>query len=252
MGVIVVKMGGVASDNLDADFFAQIKTWQAQGKQVVIVHGGGYYISEMMQRLGQEVRIQKGLRVTDAGTLEITRMVLLGQVQPLITTKFLAEGFHALGLSAGSDQLIQGDFLNRDELGFVGQVSQVNQALLTVLLEKEHIPIIAPLGITQEGQWLNINADEVACKVAGALQAEALYLLTNVPGIRKQDEWLTQLSSEQVSQLVAEQVVTGGMLPKLASAQAALKAGVQAVFINNSIVSQGTQLYQEACLSLEA
>lgn len=252
MGVIVVKMGGVASDNLDAAFFDQIKTWQTQGKQVVIVHGGGYYISEMMQRLGQEVHIQNGLRVTDAGTLEITRMVLLGQVQPLITTKFLAEGFHALGLSAGSDQLIQGDFLNQGELGFVGQVSQVNQALLTILLEKEHIPIIAPLGITKEGQWLNINADEVACKVASALQAEALYLLTDVPGIRKQDEWLTRVSAEQVSQLVAEKVVTGGMLPKLASAQTALESGVTAVYITNSIVSQGTELYYQECLQLEA
>ena len=90
------------------------------------------------------------------------------------------------------------------------------------------------------------------CKVAGALQAEALYLLTDVPGIRKQDEWLTRVSTEQISQLVADEVVTGGMLPKLASAQVALKAGVKAVFINNSIVSQGTELYQQECLQLEA
>lgn len=245
MGTIVVKMGGVASDNLDPAFFDQIQCWQNQGKKVVIVHGGGYYISEMMTRLGQEVVIKNGLRVTDAATLEITRMVLLGQVQPLVTTKFLAEGFHALGLSAGSDQLIVGETINEDELGYVGQVTKINQALLEILLEKDHIPVIAPLGITETGQWLNINADEVACKVAAALQAEALYLLTDVPGIKQQDTWLEKVPLTAVDQLVADQVVTGGMLPKLNSAKKALLAGVTSVFINDCITSCGTQLFAE-------
>lgn len=248
MGTIVVKMGGVASDNLDQAFFDQIEAWQRQGKKVVIVHGGGYYISEMMNRLGQEVVIKNGLRVTDAETLEITRMVLLGQVQPLVTTKFLAEGFHALGLSAGSDQLILGELINEEELGYVGKVTEVNQELLDVLLAKNHIPVIAPLGITACGQWLNINADEVACKVAAALQAEELYLLTDVPGIKKQGTWLDKVPIAEVDKLVAEKVVTGGMLPKLNSAKSALLSGVRSVFINNTINSCGTQLFVEECL----
>ena len=245
MGTIVVKIGGVASDNLDLAFFSQIHYWQKQGKKVVIVHGGGYYISEMMTRLGQEVVIKNGLRVTDAATLEITRMVLLGQVQPLVTTKFLAEGFHALGLSAGSDQLILGEAINENELGFVGQVTKVNRELLEILLEKDHIPVIAPLGITAAGQWLNINADEVACKVAATLQAEALYLLTDVPGIKQQGSWLKKVSLAAVDQLVKEEIVTGGMLPKLNSAKEALLAGVTSVVINNGITAGGTQLFAE-------
>ncbi|MDT2757591.1 acetylglutamate kinase [Enterococcus asini] len=252
MGVIVVKMGGIASDNLDQSFFNQIKKWRANGKQVVIVHGGGYYISEMMTRLGQKVQIKNGLRVTDSSALDVTRMVLLGQVQPLITTKFLSEGFHALGLSAGSDQLIQGVFLNEAELGFVGKVTNVNHPLLKLLLEKNHIPIIAPLGITESGQWLNINADEVACKVAAALHAEALYLLTDVPGICRKGEWLTEVAAPEVTELIRQKVITGGMLPKVHGAQKALLAGVKSVCINNSIVTKGTQLLTKECAQVKA
>lgn len=107
MEIIVIKMGGVASDNL-TPFFEQVAQWQALGKKIVIVHGGGHYISEMLQKLSLPIQIKEGLRVTDAQTLEITRMVLLGQVQPMITTYFQQAGFQAIGLNAGCDQLIKG------------------------------------------------------------------------------------------------------------------------------------------------
>lgn len=242
MSVIVVKLGGVASDNLNEEFFQQIKAWQTAGKKVVIVHGGGHYISEMAQRLGIEVQIRNGLRVTDDQTLDITRMVLIGQVQPMITTRFLNNGFHALGLSAGSDQLIQGIYKNYDELGHVGEVADINAELLNLVLGKNHVPIIAPLGITQEGQWLNINADEVACKIAAKLQAEQLFLLTDVPGIKKGHEWLKEIPIQQVAELEEQQVITGGMIPKLKSAQKAILAGVKTVCINDSICQTGTRL----------
>src|SRR5699024_2750931 len=144
-----------------------------------------------------------------------------------------------------SDQLILGEAINENELGFVGQVTKVNRDLLEILLEKDHIPVIAPLGITETGQWLNINADEVACKVAATLQAEALYLLTDVPGIKQQGSWLKKVSLAAVDQLVKEEIVTGGMLPKLNSAKEALLAGVTSVVINNGITAGGTQLFAE-------
>ena len=115
METIVVKIGGVASDNLTPSFFETIADWQAAGKKVVIVHGGGHYISEMMEKMALTVTIKDGLRVTDPQTLEVTRMVLLGQVQPLITTAFQQAGFHAVGLNAGCDQLIQGEVINEEK-----------------------------------------------------------------------------------------------------------------------------------------
>ena len=245
METIVVKIGGVASDNLTPSFFETIADWQAAGKKVVIVHGGGHYISEMMEKMALTVTIKDGLRVTDPQTLEVTRMVLLGQVQPLITTAFQQAGFHAVGLNAGCDQLIQGEVIDEEKLGQVGKVQQINAAFLQLLTEKKHVPILAPLGITPEGQWLNINADEVACQVAASLQAEKLYLLTDVPGVKQDDEWLKKVSIHEVDQLKAEKVITGGMIPKLNSAVDALENGVSEVHITNCIECAGTVIVKE-------
>lgn len=242
MEIIVIKMGGVASDNLTPVFFEQVAQWQALGKKIVIVHGGGHYISEMLQKLSLPIQIKEGLRVTDAQTLEITRMVLLGQVQPMITTYFQQAGFQAIGLNAGCDQLIQGEMINHATLGYVGKAKTINQQLLQLLIKVNHIPILAPLGITAEGQWLNINADEVACKVASSLRAERLILLTDVPGIKKDSQWLQQVSLTDIKTLINEKVITGGMLPKLASAKKALMSGVATVSITDRLEKNGTQI----------
>jgi acetylglutamate kinase len=242
MKTIVIKMGGVASDNLNQAFFDQINTWKQEGYQVIVVHGGGHYISKMMDILGLKVEVKQGLRVTSKEALDITRMVLLGQVQPMITTAFQQAGFQTLGLNAGCDQLIQGAIIDEASLGFVGQVTAVNAPLLNMLVQKNHVPIIAPLGITETGQWLNINADEVAWNIAASLQAEKLFLLTDVPGIKKESKWLETVSLAEIKQLKADKVVTGGMLPKLDSAQKAILAGVQSVCISNTIHDLGTEI----------
>ncbi|EOI01843.1 acetylglutamate kinase [Enterococcus moraviensis ATCC BAA-383] len=238
--VIVIKMGGVASDNLTKSFFKQVEQWQNAGKKVVIVHGGGHYISEMMQRLNVPVVIQDGLRVTTEETLKITRMVLIGQVQPMITTHFQQEGFSVVGLNASCGQIITGTFLDKTRLGSVGEVKQVDTELLEHLLETKHIPIIAPLGLTKTGEWLNINADHVACKVAEELQAEQLYLLTDVPGVKKENQWLKEISTSDVPKLKTAKIIKGGMLPKLESAVTAIKGGVKEVHITNQIQHAGT------------
>ena len=242
MKTIVIKMGGVASDNLNQAFFDQIHTWKAQGYQVIIVHGGGHYISKMMEILNLKVEVKQGLRVTSKEALDITRMVLLGQVQPMITTAFQKSGFQTLGLNAGCDQLIQGAIIDEASLGFVGQVTAVNAQLLEMLVQKNHVPIIAPLGITETGQWLNINADEVAWNIAASLKADKLFLLTDVPGIKKESEWLETVSLAEIKQLKEEHVVTGGMVPKVDSAQKAILAGVKSVCISNTIHDLGTEI----------
>ncbi|OJG74445.1 acetylglutamate kinase [Enterococcus quebecensis] len=242
-------MGGVASDNLTKSFFLQVDQWKKQGKKVVIVHGGGHYISEMMHRLDVPVKIQEGLRVTTEETLKITKMVLIGQVQPMITTRFQQEGFSVVGLNASCGHIIIGSFLDRQKLGAVGEVKQVDTELLEHLLKTNHIPIIAPLGLTEAGEWLNINADHVACKIAEELKAEKLYLLTDVPGVKKEDQWLTELSTNDISKLKREEVIKGGMLPKLESAALAIKAGVKKVYITNQIQYTGTTITsKEVCV----
>ncbi|MBO0467567.1 acetylglutamate kinase [Enterococcus plantarum] len=238
--VIVIKMGGVASDNLTKSFFEQVDQWQKDENEVVIIHGGGHYISDMMQRLNVPVVMQDGLRVTTEETLKITQMVLIGQVQPTITSHFQQEGFSVVGLNASCGQIITGTFLDKNKLGSVGKVEQIETELLEHLLATKHIPIIAPLGLTKKGEWLNINADHVACKVAEELQAEKLYLLTDVPGVKKENQWLKELSTNEIATLKTAKIIKGGMLPKLESAVTAIKGGVKEVHITNQIQHAGT------------
>ncbi|MBO0450671.1 MULTISPECIES: acetylglutamate kinase [Enterococcus] len=248
MGKIVVKIGGVASDNLTKKFFEQIESWQAYGHEIIIVHGGGYYITEMMEQLNIPVTIKEGLRVTTEQALKITQMVLIGQVQPAITTLFQQQGFATIGLNASSDNMIQGEFIDQEKLGYVGEITEINPAAIESVLHKNYIPIIAPLGMTSSGQWLNVNADDTACKIAEELGAEALYLLTDVPGVKQAGEWLETISIAEVAQLKAEKVITGGMLPKLDSAINALENGVSEVHITNCIEKTGTVITKEGVL----
>lgn len=246
MGKIVVKIGGVASDNLTKEFFKQIKSWQACGHEIIIVHGGGYYITEMMERLNIPVTIKEGLRVTTEQALKVTQMVLIGQVQPSITTLFQQQGFATIGLNASCDGLIQGSVINQEKLGYVGEIDSVNSAPIESVLHKNYIPIVAPLGMTSTGQWLNVNADTAACKIAEELGAEALYLLTDVPGVKDAEEWLEKLTIPEVEQLKAKKVITGGMIPKLGSAITALENGVTEVHITDCIEQSGTVITKEA------
>ena len=240
--MIVIKLGGVASDNLTPAFFSKIKEWQSLGKRLVIVHGGGHYISKMMAQFNLKNETYHGLRVTNDETLSLTKMVLIGQVQPMITSLFKAHHLKAVGINASSGDLMEGHFIDQKKLGFVGELSQVNTGLIELLTEKEHIPIIAPLGMTKEGDWLNVNADQAACKIAEQLKADKLYLLTDVPGVKYQDTWLKELDGEMIQQLVTEQVIHGGMIPKIDNAKRAKQSGVSQVLITNNIEVNGTIL----------
>ena len=245
MGKIVVKIGGVASDNLTQSFFQQIEEWQTAGHEIIVVHGGGYYITEMMERLNIPVTIREGLRVTTEQALKITQMVLIGQVQPTITTLFQQQGFATIGLNASSDNMIQGKFIDQEKLGYVGEITEVKPAAIEGVLYRNYIPIIAPLGMTSSGQWLNVNADDTACKIAEEVGAEALYLLTDVPGVKQAGEWLEKLSIAEVEELKNEEVITGGMIPKINSAINALENGVSEVHITNCIEKAGTVITKE-------
>ncbi|MBP1041944.1 acetylglutamate kinase [Vagococcus sp. BWB3-3] len=245
---IVVKLGGVASDNLQPTFFEKIRQWQLAGKRVVIVHGGGHYINTMLERLDVVSTFHNGMRVTTKETLDIVKMVLIGQVQPTITSIFQEAGFAAVGLNAMDDRLLTAHSLKETSLGYVGEVVSVNTDFLTQLLNNQQIPVIAPLGITDDSQWLNVNADQTACAIAQSLQADQLYLLTDVPGIKTEAGLLETVKLAEVADLKATGVIKGGMLPKLNSAVTAVIAGVKQVHITNQINQAGTVIHHSEVL----
>ncbi|MBC6315504.1 acetylglutamate kinase [Listeria grandensis] len=237
---VVVKIGGVAGSHLDESFFKQIKTWQANGKQVVLVHGGGVQISKMMEALDIPVETKDGLRVTTKETLAVTKMVLIGQVQPEIVTALEKEAITAVGLHAGDAGLMQAKQLADGELGFVGEITHVKTKLIKGLIEQQIVPVIAPLGLTTTAEWLNVNADVAACAVASALQAETLILLTDVAGVLDAGEVMAHIDTAELEGLFAKEIITGGMIPKLESAKHAVSQGVGQVVITNEITAQGT------------
>ncbi|WP_088808863.1 MULTISPECIES: acetylglutamate kinase [Listeria] len=247
--IIVVKLGGLASQALDEQFFGQIQKWRLENKKIVMVHGGGKYISEMMARLNMPVEMKNGRRVTTKETLEITKMVLIGQVQPEISAKFQKENIPLLGLNAGDASLLEAMPANEAGLGFVGEIKRVNAGLLMELLAVNSVLLLAPLGIDENQQWWNVNADSAACAVASALQARTFYLLTDVPGVKQNNVVLRDMTTNKINFLIENGDVSGGMIPKLESAKLAIQSGVENVFITSQIGIAGTQIKQEVTTS---
>jgi len=229
--VVVVKYGGNAMEDPESvSVFAQdIVLMRSVGMRPVVVHGGGPQIGALMERLGKVPEFRDGLRVTDAETLDIARMVLVGKVNREIVG---AINFHApiaVGLSGEDAGLIRATPRSED-LGFVGDVSDVDPTIVQRLLSQELIPVIATIGSDPDGQSYNINADTAAGAVAAALGAEKLVYLTNVPGLLKDvDDPASLISSTSVGELrsmLDAGVLGSGMLPKVASCISAVEAGV--------------------------
>ena len=236
----IIKIGGNAAQQLTPKFFETIKHWQKQHIQVAIVHGGGDQISHLMTQFNEPVQKFNGIRVTTAQGLNITQMALLGQVQPALTEAFRQHGIAAIGLNAGSNQLLTGHVLDQALYGYVGVIHQVNTQLIQQLWQQNLIPIIAPLAMTNDGQWLNVNADHAATAIAKQLHADALYLLTDVAGVKVSGCLLQALTPNTAQQLTADHLVTGGMIPKINSALSAVKRGVHHVHITNTVTQPGT------------
>jgi len=193
------------------------------------VHGGGPQISALMTRLGKTTEFRGGLRVTDADTVDIARMVLLGQVNPQLVTAINLHGDYAVGVSGEDAGLIRA--VARDErLGFVGDVTAINPAILNGLIEDEFIPVVATIGTDGLGQAYNINADVVAGAIAEALGAEKLVYLTDIEGLRSDVDdpatLIRQTTADALDALVADGTIAGGMIPKVTSCVQAIRNGV--------------------------
>jgi acetylglutamate kinase len=230
--VVVVKYGGAAmTDPALAGLFAQdVVLMRSVGMRPVVVHGGGPQIGHLMSRLGKEPEFRQGLRVTDADTLDIARMVLVGKVNRDIVSSINVHGPLAVGLSGEDAGLITASA--RDpELGYVGDVDAVNPGILKRLLAEDLVPVVATIGSDPEGQAYNINADTAAGAVAEALGAEKLVYMTDVAGVLRDladpTSLVTTASADELAKLVADGTLTGGMIPKITSCTRAVHGGVR-------------------------
>jgi acetylglutamate kinase len=236
---VVVKYGGNAlagateSDAL-ALFAEDIVLMRLVGLKPVVVHGGGPQISDLMTRLGKVTEFRDGLRVTDAETVDIARMVLSGQVNPQIVAAINVHGRFAVGVSGEDASLITASAKNPD-LGFVGEVDRINPGILHRLLDDEFIPVVATIGTDASGQAYNINADTVAGAIAEALGAEKLVYLTDIEGLRRvvddASSLIRQTSPDELDALMADGTIAGGMIPKVESCVRAVRGGVRRAHI---------------------
>jgi acetylglutamate kinase len=237
--VVVVKYGGNAlagatDDDALALFAQDLVLMRAVGMRPVVVHGGGPQISDLMTRLGKTTEFRNGLRVTDAETVDIARMVLIGQVNPQLVSALNVHGPVAVGVSGEDAGLIRA--VARDpELGFVGDVAAINPVILQSLIDDQFIPVVATIGTDAAGQSYNINADTVAGAIAESLGAEKLVYLTDIEGLRRVVDdpasLIRQTTPDELDTLVAEGIIAGGMIPKVASCVAAVRSGVRRAHI---------------------
>lgn len=237
--IVVVKYGGNAlagaSDEFAASTFAQdIALMHAVGIKPVVVHGGGPQISAMMERLGKKPEFRDGLRVTDAETVEIASMVLLGNVNPQIVSAINVHGAKAVGVSGQDAGLLRVN--QRDpSLGFVGDIATVDSTILKSMMADGAVPVIATIGSDATGQAYNVNADTAAGAIAESLEAEKLIYLTDIEGLRinaKDSKSLVrQTSPAQLKEMISDGNIEGGMIPKIESCIHALENGVKRVHI---------------------
>ena len=240
---IVIKYGGNAmTDAHLKECFAQdVVLLKLVGMNPVVVHGGGPQINEMLDKLGKKGEFIQGMRVTDAETMDVVEMVLGGQVNKEIVNLINRHGGKAVGLTGQDGNFIHAHKLMMEDMndptkmidvGQVGEITAIDPSIINFLDSGDFIPVVAPIGVGEDGDTFNINADVVAGKLAEILGAEKLILLTNTPGVLdKSGNLLTGLTPKQIDDLVADGTLSGGMLPKISSALDAASSGVKAVHI---------------------
>ncbi len=236
--IIVVKYGGSAMSNeeLQENVIKDVTLLKLVGFKPIIVHGGGKEISRWVGKVGKEAQFVNGLRVTDDETMEIAEMVL-SRVNKHLVTMVQGLGVKAVGVSGKDGGLltVEKKYADGQDIGYVGEVTQVNPKLLFDLLEKDFLPIVAPIGLDEKFQTYNINADDAACAIAKAVNAQKLAFLTDIEGLYKdindKSTFISRLTVSQAAQLMEDGLIGGGMLPKLSNCISAIRNGVNRVHI---------------------
>jgi len=267
----VIKYGGSIMDNEMAQeaFVEDLLLMTSIGIKVVIIHGGGPEINKWLKRTGVENKFIKGLRVTDSATMEIVEMVLSGNVNKKLSSSLSRKGLNAIGISGKDSNLIQAkkkfliDENNKIDIGFVGEVININTELLLNLVDSNCIPVISPIGCDREGNSYNINADYAAAYISGALKAEKLLILTDIEGvytdISDPSTLLSSITKEEIKEFIDEGIINGGMIPKLECCITAIDKGTKNVhlvdgrkkhsLLLNTIKNSGTKIIMERGVS---
>ncbi len=234
--VVVVKYGGNAmiNEELKNSVVKDIVLLNLIGVKVVLVHGGGPEITDMLKKVGKESKFVDGLRVTDEETVDIVQMILAGKISKSLVNQIECAGGSALGLSGLDGHMIKAE-MKDERLGFVGKITGIDPKPIIDVLEKGYIPVISTLGCDDKGNVYNINADTAAAKIAGALKAESLIILTDTPGIlRDKDDpssLISHITVAETKKLIEDGVIVGGMMPKVECCTNAISDGVERVFI---------------------
>lgn len=236
--IVVVKYGGSAMSNeeLQKNVIKDVVLLKLVGFKPIIVHGGGKEISKWVEKVGMEARFVNGLRITDEETMEIAEMVL-GKVNKRLVTMVQELGVKAVGISGKDGGLLQVEkkYAGGEDIGFVGNITDVNPKVLYDLLEKDFLPIVAPIGLDDNFQTYNINADDAACAIAKAVGAEKLAFLTDIEGLYRdfndKSTFISRLSATEAQELIDSGMIGGGMLPKLGNCTDAIRNGVNRVHI---------------------
>jgi acetylglutamate kinase len=230
--VVLVKFGGnsLTGEGMARTLAEDVVLLKSVGMRPIVVHGGGPQIGDLLTRLGKQSEFRDGLRITDAETLDVARMVLVGKVGRDIVGSINVHGADAIGLSGEDGGLIRASPRHPD-LGFVGDIDSVNPGIIERLLAEDMIPVVSSIGADGSGQAYNINADTVAAAVAGALEAEKVVYLTDVPGLMTDvddpDSLVAAISTSDLEAMIADGTVTGGMIPKAQACIAAVTAGAR-------------------------
>lgn len=254
---VVIKYGGNAmgDESLAQAFARDVALLKQSGVNPVVVHGGGPQIGAMLDRMGIKSRFENGLRVTDQKTVEIVEMVLAGSINKQIVTMINAEGERAIGLCGKDGNLVYARKAEKKvidpesnierilDLGFVGEIDEVDRTVLDILATSATIPVIAPVAPDRNGQTYNINADTFAGGIAGALDAKRLLFLTDVPGVMdKEGNVIKELSVSEAKTMIADGTISGGMIPKVETCLFAIEQGVEGVVIVNGKVPHAVLL----------
>ena len=230
---IVIKIGGVASKQLTPEILAKLSEWQQAGQKIVIVHGGGFAINQLMEENHIPIHKVNGLRVTGQSDMALIKEALVDMVGK--AGELTTAGLPAYQLVDELSDLVHADFLDQETYGFVGEVKNITNQTLVSLLSQGKLPLIPSLGYSEQGDLLNINADYLARAVAISLGAKKLILLTDVKGVLENGQVLEQLNFVDVQKKIDSGVITGGMIPKIQSAVQTVQAGVEQVIIGDNL-----------------
>ncbi len=234
--ILVIKYGGNAmiNEELKAAVMGDIVLLSMIGVRVVLVHGGGPEISDMLNKIGKKSEFVNGLRVTDKETVDIVQMVLAGKVNKSLVNYIQNIGGRAIGLCGTDGHMIEAEMKN-PELGYVGEITEIDTTPILDVLDKGYIPVISTIGCDKEGNIYNINADTAAAKIAGKLQAESFISMTDIRGLLRdkddEDTVIPVVNVSEAPQLIHEGIISGGMIPKIECCIEAIRQGVGQVFI---------------------